>query len=403
MEDQYLEQFLTNDWLRKLLAKHFATGLNEKEQILFDQWVSEKDNAAWWNEINNKEELIKDLKRLSEIKNNRESYYKKLDVKIKFLSHHNLTWWQLNRSHLLVAATIVGLIAMILWFWLRLDNDKQRNTVMQGGLIADAKPGKFKARLTLSNGSTIALDSSTAIGQLAEEGKMLVLNDNGKLVYKGNTKQANKNIYNVLTTDKAQVYSTILSDGTKAWLNSATSLRYPVAFDDDIRKVELVGEAYFEVEPASKPFIIATNDMEIEVLGTEFNVNAYADEPVKRTTLLIGKVKVQSTRTGQLTILSPGQQVAIYDRSFEKIDNANTDQAIAWKNGYFQFSNDDLQTVMRQLSRWYNLEVVYAGETPKIMFRGKLPRNAKASVVLRVLEKNNVHFKIEGNKIIVSP
>jgi transmembrane sensor len=286
---------------------------------------------------------------------------------------------------------------------LRLDNDKQRNTVMQGGLIADAKPGKFKARLTLSNGSTIALDSSTAIGQLAEEGKMLVLNDNGKLVYKGNTKQANKNIYNVLTTDKAQVYSTILSDGTKAWLNSATSLRYPVAFDDDIRKVELVGEAYFEVEPASKPFIIATNDMEIEVLGTEFNVNAYADEPVKRTTLLIGKVKVQSTRTGQLTILSPGQQVAIYDRSFEKIDNANTDQAIAWKNGYFQFSNDDLQTVMRQLSRWYNLEVVYAGETPKIMFRGKLPRNAKASVVLRVLEKNNVHFKIEGNKIIVSP
>src|SRR6185312_1588485 len=195
-----------------------------------------------------------------------------------------------------------------------------------------------------------------------------------------------------------------LSDGSKVWLNAESAITFPTAFTGNERKVTIKGEAYFEVaHDASKPFQVTVNGMQVQVLGTHFNINAYEDDDYIKTTLLQGSVKV--TKGNESVLIAPGEQAKVNNASGDiKIKkDVDLDEAVAWKNGFFYFSHADLQTVLRQFSRWYDVDVEYEGVLPKRLFEGKIQRSLNLSEALRILETNDVHFKIMGKKIEVTP
>ena len=269
-------------------------------------------------------------------------------------------------------------------------------------LAADALPGSKGAVLTLSNGQQIILDSAVN-GQLALQGGATIINKNGEVVYDVKKADAGEVLYNTMSTAKGRQYQLILSDGTKVWLNSASSIRYPAAFAGNVRTVAITGEAYFEVaKDKAKPFIVTVNNMEVKVLGTHFNINAYADEEAIKTTLLEGSVQVSNA--ADVAMLVPGQQSRLYKTgAIQTISNADLEEAVAWKNGVFIFNNADIQAVMRQVGRWFDLEIAYEGDIPKDSFGGKLPMDAKVTEVLAALQQTQVHFRIEGKRLIVMP
>jgi ferric-dicitrate binding protein FerR (iron transport regulator) len=265
-------------------------------------------------------------------------------------------------------------------------------------------PGGNRAILTLANGTAIVLDSA-GNGELARQGSTRIVKlDNGQLAYHTKGNQDAEVMYNTMTTPRGGQYKLILPDGTAVWLNAASSIRYPTAFTGKQRQVDITGEAYFEVAPdKAMPFIVMVNKTQkIEVLGTHFNVNAYDDETSINTTLLEGSVKVvQGDRD---RILAPGQQAQVDKKGgFSVIPNANTEAAVAWKNGVFLFDHSNVQSVMRQLARWFDMEVEYRGQPTSDLFGGDIRRSLPLTKVFHFLEKSQVHFSIEGKKIIVMP
>lgn len=272
-------------------------------------------------------------------------------------------------------------------------------------LKTDVAPGGNKAILTLADGTQIPLDSS-GNGNLAQQGNTTVIKlDSGQLAYRSAAVQTPGNIlYNTITTPRGGQFRITLPDGSQVWLNASSSLRYPTAFVGDERKVELSGEAYFEVaKKAGMPFRIGMKAMEVEVLGTHFNIMAYDEEDMIRTTLLEGAVKVSND--GNSKRLLPGQQARVHktDGKMDVQQDVNTAAAIAWKNGLTQFDGQDLKAAMQMIARWYNVEVEYRSTAP-IHFRGVIPRNVPVSEVLGMMERTGeVHFSITGNKIIVLP
>jgi len=194
-----------------------------------------------------------------------------------------------------------------------------------------------------------------------------------------------------------------LPDGTKVWLNAASSITFPTYFDGETRKVSVTGEAYFEVaKNAAQPFVVQVNQMHITVLGTHFNINAYSDEPDARTTLLEGAVRITAGR--YMAVLAPGQQARVAkEKALTIVDDVNVEDVVAWKNGYTVFENADIATIMRQVARWYDVEVVFEGEMPVRHFVGGISRNSSLQELLRLLEFENVKLRIEGRKIIVKP
>lgn len=277
--------------------------------------------------------------------------------------------------------------------------------------VADIAPGGNKAILVLADGSTVILDSATN-GIISEQGNIKVEKlDNGLLAYAINGRLVTENdeaFYNTISTPRGGQYQVTLSDGTKVWLNAASSIRFPVLFSGRERKVEITGEAYFEVaKNIAMPFKVKANSSEIEVLGTHFNVNAYDDEATIKTTLLEGIVKVSvPASAGKQTarFLQPGQQSAISKEGKINVnDRVDTDEAIAWVNGRFQFKSADLKTILRQISRWYDVDVVYKGNV-NVHFTGPIPRSEYVSKVFEKLAlTGEVQFKIDGKRIIVSP
>jgi transmembrane sensor len=301
----------------------------------------------------------------------------------------------------------------------------------------DPAPGANKAILTLSGGRQLILDS-TAKDTLLTEGADIIASAKGRLAYNtgsavtgagsagaaagsavtGAEAAAGTNaetVYNSLTTPRGGQYELTLPDGTKVWLNAASSIRYPTVFNGKDRTVTITGETYFEVAPrAGQPFIVRSGKMIVEVLGTSFDINAYPDESNIKTSLLEGSLRVgQGNRTA---MLAPGQQAQIGagkgagngagnvagDDFIQVAKMSNPASAIAWKNGYFSFEKADIQTVMRQLSRWYNVDVSYeGGKAPADQFWGDLKRNARLSDILAVLAKSGISFTIEGNKVVV--
>lgn len=261
---------------------------------------------------------------------------------------------------------------------------------------ADIAPGTNKAVLTLANGSTVSLDSSGA--RVITQGPAVIRQQGGQLLYaaKGNSGNIT---YNTLNTPQGGQFQLQLSDGTRIWLNAASSITYPTAFTGHERRVAVKGEVYFEIAPsANTPFIVQVDDRAaIEVLGTAFNVNAYKDEKSLDATLLNGSIKVNGV------VIKPGQQARIQPSSEIRIvKQADVVKALAWKNGLFDFEDAKLDEVMRQLARWYDIEVSYEGDIPDIEFIGKISRNSSLKGVLKGLERMGVHFRLdEGRKLVV--
>lgn len=271
-------------------------------------------------------------------------------------------------------------------------------TTLPNDIIA---PTATKAIITLANGQIVLLDSLHS-GTLAIQGNVNVLKTaDGQIVYNGSATTIE---YNSLFNPRgSKVQPLTLSDGTKVWLNSESSIRFPTAFTGNERNVEITGEAYFEVaHEVARPFIVkdVNRGTAIQVLGTHFNVDTYSDEPAMKVTLLEGSVKVVKGTT--INILKPGQQAQV-GATVKIISTVDIDEVMAWKNGRFQFNKASLQEVMRQLARWYDVEIVYEGKIAPQQFGGKMQRDLKLSEVLDGLAKSQVHFRIEGKKVVVMP
>lgn len=272
----------------------------------------------------------------------------------------------------------------------------------------DIAPGSNGAELTLADGSRIALDSA-GNGIVASQGSTrLVKQNNGQLNYEAREK--NKEIlYNTLSTNRGKQFIVTLPDGSRVWLNAASSLHYPTAFTGRERSVDVQGEAYFEIaQDASNPFKVRVNGMEVQVLGTHFNINAYEDEASVNTTLLEGSVRVM--KGANTVLIKPGQQARLNRsagmdivKQIEIINDADIEQVIAWKNGFTAFKSADLRAIMRQISRWYDVDVVYEGNIPERNFTGEVYRSSNLSKLLEILTASDIHFRIEGKKLTVMP
>lgn len=302
------------------------------------------------------------------------------------------------------AAILLVIIGTVYIFSLNNKTQPVKNTITRV-LKQDIQPGGNKAFLTLSNGTNILLDSATN-GLLAQQGNMNIIKlSSGQLVYRtdADNNAAHEISYNTMRTPRGGQYQLTLPDSTKVWLNSASSIHFPTSFSGIDRTVEITGEVYFEVaKNAAKPFTVKVNGMDVKVLGTHFNINAYKDDDVIKTTLLEGLVSVTN---GKATLLlQPGNQAQLNNYGEIKLlKNADLEEAIAWKKGFFFFKNSSLQNVMRQLSRWYDVEVDYEGAIPERTFGGELSRSLNIAQILQVLDKSKVHFKVAGKKIIVKP
>lgn len=264
-------------------------------------------------------------------------------------------------------------------------------------------PGGNRATLTMADGQVIPLDSTVNNTVFAGNNVRIVKTDNGLVTYQQLATRNAQPSYNTLAVPAGGQFRVILADGTRVWLNAMSSLRYPDMFPEGTRKVELTGEAYFEVSAsAAQPFLVKVNDMELTVLGTSFNVTAYPDETFVNTTLLSGKVVVKHNNVS--LPLTRGYQAALNRRTGQLTSmQVNAEEAVAWKNGKFLFNATPMKDIMRQLSRWYNIEVVYAGEVNE-QFYAEIPRFANAAEALRILElTGKVHFRLEGRRVTVYP
>jgi ferric-dicitrate binding protein FerR (iron transport regulator) len=263
------------------------------------------------------------------------------------------------------------------------------------------QPGGNKAVLTLANGQQIQLDQA-ANGQLASAGGVQVLKmDSGLIAYQGSGTLVE---YNQLSTPRGGQFRITLPDGTAVWLNSVSSLRFPNAFTGSSREVELTGEAYFEVaQQAARPFIVKAGAVKVQVLGTSFDLMAYDDEDAIRTTVLTGAVKVQAAKAE--ATLGPGTQASLYTKDADfKTSRPNVEEVIAWKNGKFYFGKTNIRNIMRQLTRWYDMNVIYQGNVDSIYFEGVLSKKGSAGELLEAIAATGeVHFKISGSTITVIP
>lgn len=306
----------------------------------------------------------------------------------------------------LYAATIVLVAGAITYFiadQIPVRTDLADNDVKSTSIpLPDKAPGRNLAVLTLSDGSSIVLDSSSTGIIASEHGASVQKTAEGSLLYRSNKKSGNDRIlYNTMSTPGGGQYQLTLSDGTKVWLNALSSITFPAVFSVNERSVSITGEVYLEVAHNSEaPFKVRIgDDTEIRVLGTSFNINAYSDEQMIRTTLLEGSLDVKA---GNKTVrLKPGNQARSHGSDLQFIDKVNTRQTVAWKDGAFSFERDNLDVVLRQISRWYDVKVVYETTVPHRTFSGKMGRNLNLSQILVFLKEMNLNIKFDGNKIIV--
>jgi len=297
------------------------------------------------------------------------------------------------------AAAIIACLSVSVYF-LKFKGNTSPNSVAV--VKSDLLPGTNKAILTLGSGKQITL-TGAANGKIAVQGTTTInKTSNGQIVYTGPGNDNLAAIYNTVTTPRGGEYHLTLADGTNVWLNAASSVTYPTTFNGSNRTVQITGEAYFEVAPDKhKPFQVSTEGQTVEVLGTHFNINAYQDEPAMKTTLFEGSVKI--SKGNAHAILKPGQQAIINSNGSAVVvtDDFNADQVIAWKNGKFYFNYSDVQNVMRQIGRWYDVDIIYQGKITDKRLSGSFSKYMNASKALSILEYAGVNFKIEGRKIIV--
>ncbi|OQP56095.1 hypothetical protein A4H97_20070 [Niastella yeongjuensis] len=369
-----------------------------------DNWVNASAaNKQLFATLTNNEDLQAKLNQLHEIEGTKETARKRVMESLFAGTIVTPIGRSTTRSLWKTMAAAVAITAVAgTGTWLLLKNNKtQPVAVVQpaGNNAAGITPGAYKAQLVLDDGSTIVLDSAGS-GKLAQQGNMQVMNRDGQLQYQPDATTEKRSLYNTLKTARGQMYPVKLSDGSAVWLNSSSSIRFPVAFNEQERRVEITGEAYFEVaHNDKKPFRVSVNGVDVQVVGTVFNINSYNDEEAMRTTLLQGSVKL--TKGRQQVMIKPGEQAAVHDNTIKVNTGVNVNKEIAWKNGLFYFKNENLKAIMRQISRWYDVDVVYEGKISNDEISGKIYRTANLSEVLKLLNVLDVQYKIEGKKLII--
>jgi len=367
---------MEHDRIKALLQKYAEGTCTEKEKALLESWYLSQ-NLTFSLSAN---ELEEDLKAIGK------------DLPL-FKPVRKISIF----PRIAAAAILLSMLSAGLFFY------SQHPAENPGQHILAIIPGGNKAILILGNGKRISLTDATNGNIASQSDVSIVKTAGGQVIYTVNPTQKSdeKPTYNTIETPKGGQFQVILPDGTKVWLNAASSLLYPTYFSGKQRRVELKGEGYFEVaKNKAMPFFVKTKNQEIEVLGTHFNVNAYADEEASKTTLIEGRVKIKTASA--FVLLKPGEQ-AVLTGDRLNTGAVDTDIALAWKNGQFMFNDENIQSIMRQIARWYNVEVVYAGKPLESkVFWGSISRFQNVSEVLDILElTKSVKFKIEGRRIIV--
>lgn len=301
---------------------------------------------------------------------------------------------------IVVAAAILAIVFGVSIWYTRTDKVDPKTV-----LANDVAPGKNGATLTLANGKKIYINELGAGDTVNEGGVQILRDENGQIIYTVSSVVADVEGYNTLSTTRGEQAQLRLPDGSVVFLNAGSSIKYPISFKgQEKRLLRLSGEAYFEVaKDRLHPFEVLTDQQEVKVLGTHFNINAYAEEGETRTTLLEGAVSVASISGNDLRRLAPGQQSVVKGNGIE-VNEADLDQAVGWKNGDFVFAGEDLQVVMRQIARWYDVEVVYEGKLGNSNVFATISRNKKLSQVLKAIQvSQGIRFKIEGRRVMVMP
>jgi transmembrane sensor len=388
---------MIKDRLVSLLFRKIAGNLSPDEARELEVWAeAAAENLRLLDEISDEEQLEQALDQYERIQpaegfarwlNSRGG---KLTSRIRYIAG-----WS-------VAASL--LIAVSLGILTKNSRPTKQPAVSKLSITQLVLPGRNTAMLTLGNGQRILLDSA-ANGDLAiQGGTRLIKADSGSLSYRAATKGITvAETYNTLTTPRSGQYQLTLSDGSRVWLNNASSLRYPAAFTGKDRTVELTGEGYFEIaHKASQPFVVKVRGEAVEVLGTSFNIMAYLDEGNTQTTLLSGAVKVNAG--GSAVLLKPDEQSQLETNgNLKVIHDVPSQDIVSWKNGFFYFGRASFEAVMRQLARWYDVDVIYEGKAPEMEFGGKIDRSLPLNELLKFLDKNQIHFRLEGRKLIVLP
>ena len=395
----------TNADIEQLIIKHLQQTLTKEDQIELDNWLKASDeNRQLFKKLTDRQFISTELDKLYSY--DEEKGWENINRSFSFSKEIHLpgqlSWW--NSPWSKVAAAVFIVLAGIGYYFFTLNKDEPGNgkIVKTTKLIKDdVMPGGNRATLTLADGSTIVLDNAQN-GALAQQGNTKVIKLGSKLAYT-DAEGTKTIVYNTLTTPRGGQYQVELPDGSLVWLNAASSLHFPTAFIGKERRVEIIGEAYFEIaKNTAMPFIVSANGAEVQVLGTHFNLMAYGDEDALKTTLLEGSIKF--IKGNLANTLKPQQQLSLLKSGRIKVANdINVDEVVAWKNGLFNFQGTEIETVMRQLSRWYGIEVKYQKSIDDL-FYAKIPRATKLSEVLRLLElTGKVHFEIDGRSVIVKP
>ncbi len=384
--------------IARLIAGFMKQTLTPAENQELDDWINESDDnmelfdkltdentitePAVWPAHLNKDERMAWLKQQIHLEKPRKK------IPTRFLT-------------IAIAASFI-LIASILVFKFIVNDKGITETANEVAAVTDLAPATNQAVLQLSNGTSIMLGTRSDSAFTEQNGTQINLTGN-KIVYNADTNAGTELLYNVISTPRKGFYKLVLADGTGVWLNAASSIRYPASFIGNQRQVEVTGEVYFEVaRNESLPFIVKTpNGASVKVLGTHFNVNAYSDEPTLKITLAEGSVLI--TKQNQEQLLKPGQQALIAGNANIKTKKVDLEEALAWKNNGFYFKNAPIEAIMRQVARWYDVEVVYEGKVNQ-QFNATIPRNVPVSKLLKLLEMtNDVHFIITNKTIIVKP
>ncbi len=387
-EREQLEQLLNNEELSLADKEWLLNYIDNTDQ----EELTNMLKAGFEADLNDSEPLNAFVSRKMLVK-----IHQKLDLKKESERGIKQIWIRIAAAASVIA--ILGYGAFLYTHKNKADNIVQNHRTHL--FKNDVGPVAERAILALGDGSKLMLDK-VKNGTVINQGKTKVVKTDGKLAYNA-VKNNAETAFNTLTTPRGGHYRVELPDGTQVWLNAASSIRYPTAFTADTRTVEITGEAYFEVTKNKKmPFIVKVNSTEVRVYGTHFNVMAYNDEKAVKTTLLEGSVKCINGKTS--CMLKPGEQSELEkDGQYKVSANVDVSDAVAWKNGLFHFENADIESVMRQISRAYNVDIIY-NKKPTDHFIEEIPLNSPLSEVLKVLElTGKVHFDIQGKQVIVSP
>lgn len=396
---------LKEEQVAQLLVKKLSNSLSPQEASLLHEWISDSaENKATYEHLTSRSTLKSEVKAYSALKQSIEASGKELVFPISEKhpapAHrvHFMKRWGWAAAGILVIGTTIAVAV---------SSDRQQGPSKKDFASSDIAPGGERAMLTLADGSTIILDSA-ANGRLAEQNGSQVIKQGGEIIYDKGINVGNAVMMNTMTTPKGGQYKLVLPDGSRVWLNAASSITFPAAFVGRDRTVTVTGEVYFEVaKNKSQPFVVnVNNESLVQVLGTSFNINSYRDGSAVTTTLLEGSIKVSQVTPGRSLTLRPGQQAVATapGQPLNLRDNADIAKVMAWKNGLFNFEGVELQDMMRQFERWYDVTVVYEGGVPDVVFEGKMQRDLNLSEALEILKGAGINYRIEeGRKVIITP